>query len=103
VRAIHSDREERRDLERLGRLADRQRWDVGNFSAVQHSVPAVVRDSAAVLAPNVARCVFVSTISAYRDWPYAESITEESPLFDGDPDYDPGTRAWDPDAYGVPD
>jgi len=59
-----------------------------------------VRDSAAALAPAVGRCVFISTVSAYRDWPYADSITEESPLFDGDPDLDPGTRTWDPDAYG---
>ncbi len=63
-------------------------------------MPAVVRDSAAALLASVARCVFISTISAYRDWPYADSITEESPLFAGDPDHDPGTRAWDPDAYG---
>jgi nucleoside-diphosphate-sugar epimerase len=41
----------------------------------------------------------VSTISAYRDWPHAP-VDEESPLWDGDPSLDPGTRRWDPDAYG---
>lgn len=66
---------------------------------VSGSVPAVVQKSASVLASVVDRCVFISTISAYRDWPHAP-VTEGSPLWDGDPDFDPGTRAWDPDAYG---
>lgn len=44
-------------------------------------------------------CVFVSTISAYRDWPHAP-VSEDSPLWDGDPSFDPGTRHWDPDSYG---
>jgi nucleoside-diphosphate-sugar epimerase len=66
---------------------------------VSGSVPAVVRRSARALADMVDRCVFVSTISAYRDWPHAP-VSEVSPLWEGDPDFDPGTRAWDPDAYG---
>lgn len=41
----------------------------------------------------------MSTISVYRDWPHAP-VDEQSPLWNGDPDLDPGTRAWDPDAYG---
>jgi hypothetical protein len=66
---------------------------------VSGSVPAVVGRSARLLADVVEHCVFVSTISAYRDWPHAP-VTELSPLWDGKPDFDPGTRAWDPDAYG---
>ncbi len=52
-----------------------------------------------ILADIAERCVFVSTISAYRDWPHAP-VDEASALWDGDPDFDPGTRRWDPDAYG---
>jgi nucleoside-diphosphate-sugar epimerase len=90
-------RGDREDLADLRRLANQGPWDV--MIDVSASVPAVVRRSASTLAPVVDRCVFVSTISAYRDWPHAP-VTEESQLWDGDPDFDPGTRAWDPDAYG---
>jgi len=88
---------DREDLADLRRLAGHGPWDV--LIDVSGSVPAVVRRSARVLADVVERCVFVSTISAYRDWPHAP-VSEASPLWDEDPDFDPGTRAWDPDAYG---
>ncbi|MFA1543510.1 NAD-dependent epimerase/dehydratase family protein [Actinomadura monticuli] len=81
----------------LLRLAENGPWDA--VLDVAGSVPAIVRDVARALAPVTRRYVFISTISAYRDWPY-EPVDEASPLWDGDPDYEPGTRRWDPDAYG---
>ncbi|WP_055483427.1 hypothetical protein [Sphaerimonospora mesophila] len=66
---------------------------------VAGAVPALVRNAARVLAGSVERYVFMSTISAYRDWPY-QPVDESSPLWDGDPDLNPTTRRWDPDAYG---
>lgn len=94
ARHVRGDREDRSDLQRLGQHGP---WDV--VVDVAGSVPAVVGLSARVLADSTDRYVFVSTISAYRDWPHTP-VSEESPLWDGDPDADPGTRAWDPDAYG---
>ncbi|MEV6927084.1 reductase [Dactylosporangium sp. NPDC051485] len=94
VRRVIGDREVVEDLERLAALGP---WDV--LVDVGGSIPAVVGRSAAVLAGAAERCVFVSTISAYRDWPHAP-VSEESPLWEGDADADPGTRRWDPDAYG---
>jgi hypothetical protein len=94
VRVVLGDRENVADLQRLARLGP---WDA--VVDVAGSVPAVVGRSAGILADVAARYVFVSTISAYRDWPH-HPVDETSPLWDGDPDLDPGTRAWDPDAYG---
>jgi 2'-hydroxyisoflavone reductase len=94
VTAVHGDRERTADLARLAAMGT---WDV--VVDVAGSVPAVVRDSVDALRQSADRYVFVSTISAYRDWPHAP-VDESSPVWDGDPDYDPGTRAWDPDAYG---
>jgi 2'-hydroxyisoflavone reductase len=94
VRRLVGDRESGADLRAL---SSNGTWDV--VVDVSGSVPAVVRRSAEVLADVVEHCVFVSTISAYRDWPHAP-VDETSPLWDGDPDVDPGTRRWDPDAYG---
>jgi len=91
---IHGDRENVADLQRL---AGHGPWDV--LIDVSGSVPAVVHRSTRALAGVVDRCVFVSTISAYRDWPHAP-VSEASSLWEGDPVFDPGTRAWDPDAYG---
>ncbi|WP_213456999.1 NAD-dependent epimerase/dehydratase family protein [Rhizomonospora bruguierae] len=94
VRRIFGDRESPQDLRRL---ASHGPWDV--VVDVAGSVPAVVRRSVEALADVAGRWVFVSTISAYRDWPHAP-VDETSPLWDGDPDVDPGIRRWDPDAYG---
>ncbi|HLL66943.1 MAG TPA: NAD-dependent epimerase/dehydratase family protein [Micromonosporaceae bacterium] len=94
ARLIRGDRE---DLAHLRRLAEHGPWDV--LVDVSGSVPAVVKQCARVLAEAAARCVFVSTISVYRDWPHAP-VEEDSALWEGDPNADPGTRAWDPDAYG---
>src|SRR5690606_4168051 len=91
---VQGDWENRADLPRL---AEHGPWDA--VLDVAGSVPAVVRDVARALAPVTRRYVFMSTISAYRDWPY-KPVSEASPLWAGDPDHDPGTRRWDPDAYG---
>ena len=91
---VRGDRESRSDLQQLHR---HRPWDV--IVDVAGSVPAVVGLAAQVLADAADRYVFVSTISAYRDWPH-QPVREGSPLWDGDPTADPGTRAWDPDAYG---
>ena len=94
VAAIRGDRENRADLQRLASAGE---WDA--VVDVAGSVPAVVRDSVRALAGVTGRYVFVSTISAYRDWPHSP-VTEQSAVWDGDPDFDPGTRCWDPEAYG---
>ncbi|WP_262401608.1 NAD-dependent epimerase/dehydratase family protein [Actinomadura sp. CNU-125] len=83
--------------EDLSRLAEHGPWDA--VLDVAGSVPAVVRDVARALVPVTGRYAFMSTISAYRDWPY-EPVSEASPVWAADPDHDPGTRQWDPDAYG---
>ncbi|MDF5759025.1 NAD-dependent epimerase/dehydratase family protein [Spongiactinospora sp. TRM90649] len=84
-------------LEDLDRLAARGPWDV--VVDVAGAVPVVVRNTARALSQAVGRYVFVSTISVYRDWPY-QPVDETAAQWDGDPDFDPGTRHWDPDAYG---
>jgi 2'-hydroxyisoflavone reductase len=94
VKRIYGDRER---LEDVARLAKSGWWDV--VIDVSGAVPTLVRDSARALSGRVGRYVFISTISAYRDWPHVP-VDEHSVLFDGDPDFDPGTRRWDPDAYG---
>jgi len=94
AKVVVGDREDAADLRRLARHGP---WKL--MIDVSGSVPAVVGRSAHLLADVVEQCLFVSTVSAYRDWPHAP-VTEHSPLWDGQPDFDPGTRAWDPDAYG---
>src|SRR5688572_28780396 len=74
ARRILGDRETAEDLRSL---AGHGPWDV--LVDVSGSVPAVVRRSAKTLADVAERCVFVSTISAYRDWPHAP-VDETSPL-----------------------
>ena len=80
VRQIHGDRE---DAASLAALAGQGPWDA--VIDVAGAVPAVVRDSARALAAVADRYVFVSTVSAYRDWPN-EPVTETSPLHPDDPD-----------------
>ena len=94
VRQICGDRRRDDDLHALARSGP---WDV--VVDVSGKVPAVVRRSVRALAEVAERYVSVSTVQVYRDWPQAP-VNEESPLWPGDPDYDPGTRAWDQDAYG---
>lgn len=88
---------DRENVADLARLATSGPWDA--VLDVAGSVPAVVRDAARALRALCDCYVFMSTISVYRDWPYAP-VDENSALWEGDPDLDPGTRKWDPDAYG---
>lgn len=94
VRHALGDRE--RD-DHLRALAQFGPWDV--VIDISGKVPAIVRRSVRALVEVVERYVFVSTVQAYRDWPHSP-VDEDSPLWRGDPDYDPGTRVWNPDAYG---
>lgn len=94
VRQVCGNRERDDDLLLLARSGP---WDV--VVDVSGKVPAVVRRSARALAEVAERYVSVSTVQVYRDWPHAP-VDEDSSLWPGDPDYDPGTRAWDRDAYG---
>lgn len=94
VQAIHGDRE---SLEDLRRLAEAGPWDA--VVDVAGSVPTVVRDSARALAGTVGRYAFVSTVSAYAQWPH-EPVSEDSPLHPARPDWDPGFRHWDASIYG---
>lgn len=94
VRHVRGDRMLDEDLRTL---AESGPWDV--VVDISGKIPAVVRRSVTALADVTERYVSVSTVLAYRDWPDAP-VDEDSPLWDGDPDFDPGTRAWDPDTYG---
>ncbi len=94
VRLVCGDWERPDDIRALACEAP---WDA--LIDVAGNVPAVVRRSAKILAAAAERCVFISTISAYRDWPHMP-VDESSALWDADPDFDPRTRRWDPDAYG---
>ena len=94
VRQVQGDRERDDDLQAVARSGP---WDV--VVDVSGKIPAVVRRSARALAEVAERYVSVSTVQVYRDWPHAP-VDEDSPLWPGDPDYHPGTRALDQDAYG---
>jgi len=94
VRQVCGDRERDDDLHTLARFGP---WNV--VVDVSGKVPAVVRRSVRALAEVAERYVSVSTVQVYRNWPHA-AVDEESPLWPGDPDYNPGTREWNQDAYG---
>lgn len=95
TRAIHGDRDRPDDVAALAKAGP---WEA--CVDVHGVVPRVVRDSARALAPQVDRYAFVSTVSAYQDWP-ALPVTEDSPLKPGDPDADPDSWAWGTGAYGL--
>lgn len=94
VKHVQGDWESEADV---SRLAAHGPWDA--VIDVAGVIPRLVQRCARALAPVADRYIFLSTISAYRDWPY-KPVDENSPLWDADPDYDPDSRAWDPDAYG---
>src|SRR5436305_2524610 len=94
VRVVHGDRTVRADL---GRLVEAGPWDA--VIDVPGVVPAQVRDSARALRSRVDRYVFVSTVSAYRDWP-AEPVSEQSAVHDADPGADPREWTWGTGVYG---
>lgn len=82
VEALHGDRTV---PDQFAALAGRR------FDAVLDTsgyVPRDVAANAALLAPTVPRCGFVSSVSVYRDWP-AEPCPEDAPLHDGGPDDGP--------------
>ncbi|ETK32379.1 NAD-dependent epimerase/dehydratase family protein [Microbispora sp. ATCC PTA-5024] len=81
VEAVHGDREVAADLERL---VDGRRWDA--VVDVCGFTPRVVLDSVRALSGHAAQYTFISSISAYADWPAKPGVTEESPLFDCPPD-----------------
>lgn len=80
VRAVRGDREKPGDLERL---AGEGPWD----AVVDTSgyVPKVVGDSARALAGAAGAYLFISSISAFRDYP-ARAVGYGSPLFECSPD-----------------
>jgi nucleoside-diphosphate-sugar epimerase len=94
ARLVRGDWERDGDVRELARHGP---WDT--VIDVAGSVPAVVGRCMNVLADVAERCVFVSTVSVYRQWPHSP-VDEDSPLWHADPGLEPGTRHWDPDAYG---
>lgn len=91
---VHGDR---RRAEDLARLAAHGPWEV--VVDVPGVVPAEVRDAARVLAPLADRYVYVSSVSAYRDWP-ASPVDEDSPVREGDADFDVESWEWGAGVYG---
>lgn len=94
VRHVRGNRELEEDLKVLAHSGP---WDV--VVDVSGKIPAVVKRSARTFADVAERYVSVSTIRVYREWPHAP-VHEDSPLWPGDPDHDPGTRVFNPDTYG---
>ncbi len=80
---LHGDRGE---LGSVKHLAEANTWDV--VLDCSGYVPRNVLAVASLLAPRVDRYVFVSSVSAYADWP-ASPLTEESPLLECPPDAGP--------------
>jgi 2'-hydroxyisoflavone reductase len=83
VRAIRGDRNRPSDVEALAGLDD---WDaVVDTSAY---VPRDILGIARALRPSVGRCVLLSTVSVYADWP-RRPLSEDSPTLPGPPDAGP--------------
>lgn len=82
VTTVRGDREDKADLERL---AASGRWDA--VIDVCGFTPRVVGDSVRVLSGRAETYVFVSSISAYEDWP-KQPVDERSPRFPCAPDAD---------------
>lgn len=62
-------------------------------------VPTVVDRGAALLADSVGHYVYVSSISAYPDFP-ERAITPDSPVYDCAPDAGSSDGEFDPEQYG---
>jgi 2'-hydroxyisoflavone reductase len=90
VQIVRGDRQVTADLERL---VDHRRWDA--VVDVCGFTPRVVGESARLLSGHADCYLFVSSISAIRDWP-AEPVSESSPLHECQPDAGP-----DDGEYGV--
>jgi 2'-hydroxyisoflavone reductase len=83
VEAIRGDREVTADLERL---VDGRQWDA--VVDVCGFTPRIVGESARLLSGHADGYLFVSSISAIRDWP-VEPVDESSPLHECPPDAGP--------------
>ncbi len=83
VVALRGDRGELRSVELL---AEANTWDA--VLDCSGYVPRNVLAVSSLLAPRVDRYIFVSSVSAYADWP-ASPLTEESPLLECPPDAGP--------------
>ena len=81
VHVIHGDREQSADLERLAAAAGTG-WDLIVDTCGYR--PAIVGESARLLADHAAAYLFISSINAYALWP-GEPITATSPKFACDP------------------
>jgi 2'-hydroxyisoflavone reductase len=93
VASIRGDRESAEDVARLAKSGP---WDAVIDPSGQ--VPRVVLENARVLADQVSRYLFVSSVSAYTDWPI-EPLSEGSAVLDCPPDADAAFGADDPRGY----
>jgi len=98
VEAVRGDRESSEDLHRL--IAGRT-WDL--VVDTSGYVPRVVGDAVQALVGRAERYVFLSTISAYPDWPM-KGVSEASPVHECSPDVG-GSAAdeatWSATQYGT--
>jgi 2'-hydroxyisoflavone reductase len=85
VEAVHGDRTVTADLERL---AGDQQWDA--VVDVCGFTPNIVLESVRTLSGHAPHYTFISSISAYADWPGTTGVNENSRLFDCPPDADAG-------------
>ncbi|TQS28943.1 NAD-dependent epimerase/dehydratase family protein [Microbispora sp. KK1-11] len=83
VEAVRGDRESTDDLRRL---ADGRQWDA--VIDVCGFVPRVVLESARTLSGHAPHYTFISSISAYPDWPDKSGLDETFPLHECPPDAD---------------
>lgn len=83
VEPVRGDRTVAADLERL---AERRRWDA--VVDVCGYVPREVGESAGILSGHADAYVFISSISAFRDWP-VRRVDESSATYECGPDAGP--------------
>ncbi|WP_432923979.1 NAD-dependent epimerase/dehydratase family protein [Microbispora sp. CA-135349] len=83
VEAVRGDREVTDDLRRL---ADGRQWDA--VIDVCGFVPRVVLESVRTLSGHAPHYTFISSISAYPDWPDKSEVNETFPTHECPPDAD---------------
>ncbi|GGX94029.1 NAD-dependent epimerase/dehydratase family protein [Streptomyces fructofermentans] len=84
VEAIHGDRTDRRDLERL---AQHGPWDAVIDTSSSDFTPRDVLLATTALRDAARRWVHISTVSVYKGWPHY-ALTDASPLLDCPADAD---------------
>jgi 2'-hydroxyisoflavone reductase len=94
VRHVLGDRKSDDDLRGLSRVGP---WDA--IVDVSGKIPAAVRRSSNMLSHFADRCVVVSTVWAYRGWPFV-TVDEDAPLRLHSSTIVPGDRGWDANTYG---